>query len=499
MIPVLSVKNMRESDRATIEGGISGATLMYRAALGIYSAVEDRIKWGKALIVCGSGNNAGDGYAFAVIADEAGRDCTILMLSDKLSEDGKFYYDQCIERNIKVVTDIDEYNDFDVIVDCMFGTGFHGEVTGEYRSVIDKINESDAYIVSADINSGMNGDSGRIPKGSVCVHSNLTVSIGGFKPGHFLNDAKDVIKEKTNADIGIRPVMEPYYLLTKEDAARAFPVRKNNSHKGTYGYIALIGGNRKYSGAAKLANMAGCAMRSGAGVVKLAVPKGISDAVMPYLLESTLYPLRDNDDGIVFDESEIAELISGVSTVAVGMGIGNSEETEKLLEYLLKNYKGKLVIDADGINALALHQELLECATPASIVLTPHPKEFSRLSGHSMDEILNDPCGCALEYAKKNGVIVLLKGTSTVISDGKMVYITNKGCAGMATAGSGDVLSGVIASIVSYNEDILMAVAAGSYVTGLAGEIAMREENATVMVASDTVLCIKNAIKEIIA
>lgn len=499
MIPVLSVKNMRESDRATIEGGIASATLMYRAASGIYDAIEDRIQWEKALIVCGSGNNAGDGYAFAVIANKAGRDCTILMLSDKLSEDGKFYYDQCIERNIKVVTDIEKYDGFDVIVDCMFGTGFHGEVTGEYRTVIEQINASDSFVVSADINSGMNGDSGRIPKGSVCIQSDLTVSIGGFKPGHFLNDAKDVIKEKTNADIGIRPVREPYHLFTKEDAVKAFPVRKNNSHKGTYGYIALIGGSRKYSGAAKLANMAGCAMRSGAGVVKLAVPKGISDAVMPYLLESTLYPLCDNDEGIVFDETEIAELISGVSTVAIGMGIGNSKETEKLLEYLLKNFKGKLVIDADGINALAMHQDLLENAAPASIVLTPHPKEFSRLSGLSMDEILNNPCGCALDYAKKNGVIVLLKGASTVITDGNAVYITDKGCPGMATAGSGDVLSGVIASIVSYNDDNMLAVSAGSYVTGLAGEIAMKEENATVMVASDTVLCIKNAIKEIFA
>lgn len=499
MIPVLSVENMRESDRTTIEGGIPGAELMYRAANGIFEEVEKRIEWQKALVVCGSGNNAGDGYAFALIAANAGRECTIFMLSDKLSADGKYYYERCVEKNIKIVTDAVAYNDYDVILDCMFGTGFHGEVTGEYRTVIEGINAANAFVVSADINSGMNGDSGKIPKGSVCVQSDLTVSIGGFKPGHFLNDAKDVIKEAVNVDIGIKPVKRPYYLFEKEDAAKSFPERKNNSHKGTYGYIALIGGSRRYSGAAKLANMAGCAMRSGAGVVKLAVPGVISNAVMPLLLESTLYPLSDNGDGIVFDEAEIAELISSVSTVAVGMGIGNSIETEKLLEYLLKNFKGKLVIDADGINALSLRQELLADASPSAIILTPHPKEFSRLSGLSMDEILNNPCECARDYAKSNDVIVLLKGTSTVITDGDSVYITNKGCPGMATAGSGDVLSGVIAATVSYNADTALAVAAGSYVTGLAGELAMEEENATVMVASDTVLCIKNAIKQIIA
>lgn len=497
MIRILSVENMRASDRATIEKGTSGKELMQRAAKGIYDAVYSKRGWGKTLIVCGCGNNAGDGFALACILKDNNIECAVWLLSDRFSDDGRYYYDACISKNISIIDSMEECGDFDIIVDCIFGTGFHGIVDEPYRSVIERINTSGAYIVSADINSGLNGESGRILKGSICVKSDLTVSIGDYKPGLFLADAKDVIADKVNCDIGIEPILKPYGVIERDEVAATLGFRKNNSHKGTYGYIALIGGCIKYSGAIRLANMAQSAMRSGAGVVKLAVPKSISQAVMPHLLESTLFPISDNEGELCFIKSEIDELIGGVSTVAVGMGIGNSEETYKLVEYLIKNFKGNLIIDADGLNALSQNITILKDAAPKQIVLTPHPKEFSRLSGIDMDQILDKPCFYAEEFAKENNVIVLLKGPATVITDGQEVILSDRGCGGMATAGSGDVLSGIVAAMISYNENILMATAASSFINGLAGELA-GEENMVSMVASDTVLCIKEAINQIL-
>lgn len=497
MTKAVSVDIMRASDRATIKKGTSGIELMGRAAKGIYNAVRQRVEWKNTLIVCGCGNNAGDGFALAQLLYDEGVACDVWLLSDRFSDDGSYYYNLCVQKNINIIENIDDITGYDIIVDCIFGTGFRNGVQEPYYSAIEKINNSEAYVVSADINSGMNGESGRIGRDSICIHSNLTVSIGNYKPGLFLADAKDVIEEKTNCDIGIEIIDDSFLLLEKSDVLRAFGKRKNNSHKGTYGYLALIGGCSKYSGAIRLANMAQSAMKSGAGVVKLAVPSGICDAVMPHLLESTLFPLKDEGGNIVFDELQLKELISGVSTVAVGMGIGNNEDTFRIIEFLLKNYEGKLIIDADGLNALAKDKDMLKKAKPCKIVLTPHPKEFSRLSGIDMDTVLDDPCIYAREFAKENGVIVLLKGSATVITDGNVVYISDRGSAGMATAGSGDVLSGVVAAMISYGEDALLSTAAASYVTGLAGELAAQTETEVSMVASDTVLHIGEAIKNI--
>jgi len=493
MIRILSVENMRASDRATIENGTSGAELMQRAAKGIYDAVGARKEWTKTLIVCGCGNNAGDGFALAGILKDNNVPCVVWLLSDRFSDDGRFYYEACISNNITIVDNIEDCSEFGIIVDCIFGTGFHGMVEEPYRSAIERINASGAFVVSADINSGLNGESGRVQKGSICVKSDLTVSIGDYKPGLFLADAKDVIADKVNCDIGIIPVHKSFMLVEKSDVAHALGLRKHNSHKGTYGYIALIGGCVRYSGAIKLANLAQSAMRSGAGVVKLAVPQSICEAVMPHLLESTLYPLNDNNGEMCFEKDQIKELISGVSTVAVGMGIGNSDETFKLIEYLLKNYGGNLIIDADGLNALSNNTDLLKESAPKQIILTPHPKEFSRLSGYDMNTILEDPCIYAKSFAKEYGVIVLLKGATTVISDGEQVLLCDRGCGGMATAGSGDVLSGIVSAVASYNDDSLLATAAAAYINGLAGELA-GEKNMISMIASDTILCIKDAI-----
>ena len=493
MIDVLSVENMRESDAATIATKIPSKELMMRAAKGIF----DSVKWkGPVAIICGSGNNAGDGYALATLMNDAGIDCSIILLGEKFSEDGRYYFERCQELG----SDIKRWNkDIDLsvyrtVVDCILGTGFKGKVREDIRSVIEKINESGAYIVSADINSGLNGDSGIADE---CVRSDLTISIGSYKAGHFLNMAKDVMKEKVNCDIGIKPVKNPYKLVERADINGWIPERKNFSNKGTYGYTALIGGSKRYSGAIRLAYLAAVAMRSGAGVVKAALPDFLYHDVASHILESTIFPLSDDGAGIRFVEEEISELISNVKTVAFGMGIGVSKETKRLLLYLLKNYKGKLIIDADGLTLLSDVDKNIIREAECEIVLTPHIKEFSRLTDMSIESILEDPIRYALEYAKDTKTTVLLKGPSTVVTNGNEVYITDKGCPGMATAGSGDVLSGILAAVCAYIPDIARAAAAGAYINGLAGEISQEKFGSISMTASDTAANIAGAINSI--
>lgn len=501
MIRVLSVDNMRKSDAHTIESGISGKELMYRAGVGVVNAMcKIKPVNGPVAIVCGSGNNAGDGYVIAKILQENNIACTIFRLSEKASEDGIFYLNQCLNSTLENKIDVlfcNEYTNFsgyNTIIDCIFGTGFNGVVQGLASQIITKINTSNGYVVSVDINSGLNGDNGL---SALCVHSDLTVAIGDFKPGHFLNQAKDVIKEKCNVDIGISPIEKPFWLVEKDDFNKIFKARPNYSNKGSFGYIALIGGSKRYCGAIQLATLANAAMRSGAGVVQVALPNSLIHDVASHILESTIYPLSDEDGELVFAEDEIRHLIQRVKTIAFGMGIGVSSQTSKLLSYILSHYDGRLIIDADGLTILSeLTKEnpSILSNSKCQIVLTPHLKEFSRLSDLEIETIQENPIYHAQKYVQeyvkkhdKNNLVLLLKGPTTIVTDGNEVFLTDAGCAGMATAGSGDVLSGILSAVCAWGNDLTLSTIAGAYINGKAGEYAQKEINPISMIASDTV------------
>ena len=274
-------------------------------------------------------------------------------------------------------------------------------------------------------------------------------------------------------------------------AKQMLATRPEDSHKGNFGYIALVGGSLEYSGAIRLASMANAAMRAGAGVATVAAPRSICSLIVPQILESTIYPLSDKGGELVFEKSEFDKLISKYDCIAVGMGIGNTEETRKAVDYLLTNYKGILIIDADGLNALAGFEDRIRKLkeSNAQIILTPHVGEFKRL-------ITNDES--AEEFALKTDTIVLLKGHTTTVTNGMRTYKVTCGCAGMATAGSGDVLSGILSAICASNKKELMeAVAAGAYINGIAGEIAQKKSCDITMIASDTAGAVKEAIMKI--
>ena len=492
MQEVASVKVMRESDAYTIKNSTPSKELMRRAGQAVFESVA----WhGSTAIVCGGGNNAGDGYVLALYLKEAGFDVKLFLLEEKFSEDGRYYFEKCIEDKIEhACFKDDEFLNFDTIVDCIFGTGFHGEAEGKAKEVIEKINKSGKRVISVDINSGLNGDSGL---GSTVVESDLTVSIGTYKSGHYLNMAKDVMKEKINCDIGIDIIGERYYHLDKEDFEGYIGKRKNYSHKGVYGYSAIIGGSAEYSGAVKLSNMSLAALRSGGGVNRLVVPEAIAQGVMPYLLESTLFKMPDTDGKMIYNAESLDEALSGLKSASVGMGWGKNSEYENILLHIMAKEGLNLVIDADGINTLARMGRDAPDNAKCRICLTPHLKEFERLSGLSREEIGKDPIRCAKGFAKAHNVILLLKGTATVITDGDNVFITDRGCPGMATAGSGDVLSGILAGLLGYLPFDVKTVALGAYIAGRAGEEAQKECGAVSMTASDTVRNIGKAIMEI--
>ena len=286
-------------------------------------------------------------------------------------------------------------------------------------------------------------------------------------------------------------------VLEKEDIKCLFPKRDENSHKGNFGYVGIMGGCIEYSGAVKLANLSSSSLVSGAGVVRLIIPKEIEVSVMPYLLEQTLFLVESQDGHMLFDKNIIDKSLEKLKALAIGMGWGETTDNEKILKYILKTKDIPIVIDADGLNTLAKMDKSVLNKTKCKVILTPHLKEFSRISGYSLDEIENNKEKLSAEKKKKYNVILLLKGHETIITNGKETYLVNRGCPGMATAGSGDVLSGILVGILGYNEPNVLTIAGGAYLAGLAGELAQNNLNDISMRASDTISKIPEAINEI--
>ncbi len=306
--------------------------------------------------------------------------------------------------------------------------------------------------------------------------------------------------------------------ITAEDIKRLFPERPAECNKGDFGYVALVGGSLEYSGAIRLATLANAAMRSGAGVASVAAPRSICPLVAGAVLEATLFPLSEDMGELRFSEEEFARLCLRYDCIAFGMGIGNTDETAKAVEYLLTHYDKTLIVDADGLNAMAGLDRPIIRNTKARLVLTPHLKEFSRLSGAPTEDVKAAPVESAKALANELKAVVLLKGSTTAVAgpvtddpkyaasqladDAGMplqkVLLTDRGCPGMATAGSGDVLSGILSAVCVNADDLVLAAAAGAYINGAAGELAQSRRSAVTMTSSDTAACVAEAVEGMI-
>ena len=489
---IFTVADIRKSEKAAFDNGISSRELMSRAAEAVFNHLQPLQP--PFAVICGSGNNAGDGYAIAILLAAAALPCTVIRISETVSSDSRFFFDRCNELNIPLerISENTDFNRFNTIVDCIFGIGYHDPMPVDVASVIERINQSKAYVVSVDIASGLNADNGT---GSP-IRADLTVSIGELKPGHFLNQGMDFSGRVVNHGIGLSVARSDICLFGPEDLPRTLFYREHFTNKSTFGYIGLIGGCLQYQGAIRLASMAAAAMRSGCGVVRLGFPRSLLDTVAPNVLESTLFPFSCNNSGeLVFNADELYRFCRGLKAIAFGMGIGTGTEARKLLLFLLHEYHGILIIDADGLNLLSGLTEAEYGHPSCRIVLTPHLLEFSRLSGLTVDEIRSSLITAACDYARSHAVTLLLKGPCTLVTDGVSSRLLISGCAGMATAGSGDVLSGITAALCgSCGDDLLTAVASAAWLNGTAGEEAEKEYGAAGMIAGDTARMIPKVI-----
>jgi NAD(P)H-hydrate epimerase len=289
------------------------------------------------------------------------------------------------------------------------------------------------------------------------------------------------------------------HLLKNGDIKDFLKPRMNFSNKGTYGYVGIMGGSSNYPGALRLANLGECSLRSGCGVSRLIVAEEIYDLIFNNVLETIVAKIPSRNGKMIFDEEAIKNALKGLKVLSVGVGWGESSEYEKILEYILLNYDIPVIIDADGLNTLAKMDLNILNDCRAKVILTPHLKEFSRLTNYSIAEILEKTLECCAAFVDKYNVTLLLKGPTTIVIDKNDIYLINTGNSGMATAGSGDVLTGIITGLMGYHfEDLTKTVAVSAYINGFAGDLAAQKYGEIGMTSADTAKNIALAIKTII-
>lgn len=475
---VLTVAEMRDADEYTIKTlGVSREILTERAGIAVAEEITKRFKGGRVLVCTGRGNNGKDGAVIAKVLSTVHG----FSVSTFSAEVGFF---KIFDKK------------FDIIVDCLLGTGLNRELDGRYKKTVEKINESGAFVVSCDIPSGINGDNGKV--NGVAVKADLTVAVQEYKLGHFLNDGADYSGKTVAKDIGISVWTEDCaHKLTAADAAALFPERPRNIHKGLCGKVAIVGGSKKFSGSVLLAESAFSAYKTGAGYVTLAVPDCVYGAVNGLRPECTFSPLKDDGANMEFDEETLKSLLS-YNAIAFGMGAGVTENVYSSLKFLLENYTGRLVIDADGLNALSTFGKEILKNKRCETVLTPHIGEFCRLSGKTKAEVLENSISCAKEFAREFGVTLILKNAVSVITDGNKTVINVTGDSAMAKAGSGDILSGFTAGLLLRREEPVVCAAVSAYLFGIAGELAAKKLSSYCVSASDLVTFIPEAVKSVI-
>lgn len=475
MYRCVSIDQMKLFDQKTIEK-VGSTNLMAKAAQAVYDEIEDRSK--KIYIISGGGNNGGDGIALLGLFLKDGYEPHLYLTSKKLSQDSQFFFDKV--SSYKNIFDISQCDyDADIIIDCILGTGFVGDVKDNIKEVINKINNSRAYVLSVDIPSGLNGQSG---KAITAIKANKTIAIQFAKYGHFLVDGKDYTGEVVIKDIGIEAIEDTALIV--EDKDIEFKCRLNNSNKGTYGKSTIIGGCQNYVGAIKIANMGLSALRVGSGLNVLAIPHSLKDAISPSVMESTMMFLDEENGYLKFDKEKLDNIIKTSTSIAVGMGMGpNKVENKKIIKYLIENTTSPILIDADGLNAF--EGEIDYLLSFENVIITPHPKELSRLTGSDISEILNDSMSFVDNLMKDKKGTLLLKGTSTIIANKKEKYLVVNGTPALAKGGSGDTLSGVILGLLAQGYENIKSAYYGAYLCAKAASILEKDYSQLGVLASD--------------
>lgn len=514
---------MQQCDRAAITTyGIPGIVLMENAGRAFVDVLERHVgsmAGRRVLVVCGKGNNGGDGFVIARhAANRKAEVCVALLCKKKeIAGDAKTNLDIILKmmrskqsgitlvevRSSKV---LDTLADFvngkgrGIVVDAIFGTGFSGEVKGLYRDAIQWINGQDCVVASVDIPSGVSSSDGIV--GNVAVKANLTVTMGLAKVGHYVGEGRDHSGVVEIADISIPGFLfkagrTPTYRIQEDDVRGSLPKRPLDAHKYSVGKVLVIAGSRNLTGAPMMTSVA--AMKAGAGAVVLATPRSIHAALIKKMTEVMIAPLEETEEGTLSLSAldDIERRLRWADVVALGPGLSQNLETRQLVHRLVEAIAAPLVLDADGLGMMAYNTALLTKRRSETII-TPHVGELRLLTKLDAQFIESHRVEVARTEAKRLNSILVLKGSPTVTGTPRgEAFVNSTGNPGMATAGSGDVLTGIIASLLAQGMLPAEAAYAGVFVHGRAGDIAARTFGERGMMAMDILDCIPEALKEI--
>ncbi len=506
---VATAAEMREIDRRTIdEFGIPGSVLMERAGLAVAGRVQELFPKGKVIVVAGGGNNGGDGIVAGRNLFNRGWNAKVLLLSreNRLSPDCLAQYRTARKMGVPVEFRT-EINSRDlhsaIVIDAIMGTGLSAEVKPAIAGIIDAINTSGVRVVAVDIPSGISSDTGEVM--GEAMRADYTVTFGLPKRGHFLHPGSAFSGRLFVEETGF-----PASLLlsdgimvditSAEDVSPLIPERPAYSHKGDYGHVFVLAGSRGKTGAALMTGRA--CLRAGAGLVTIGVPESLVEIFESAVTEEMVLPLPDNGAGVLAERAYAAVmdfLNSTADVLALGPGLTRNHEITGLVRRTLLSSTVPMVIDADAINALARDREILK-SIKAPAVLTPHPGEMARLlsSAGKRAEVERDRIGTASRFAAENGLCVVLKGAPTVIASPEgRTFINSTGNPGMATAGSGDVLTGILAGLMGQGLNPVEASLLGVHLHGAAADLAVSEKGLHSMIAGDLIEFLPTAFQQL--
>lgn len=506
---MLTSAEMKASDRAAIEEyGIGASVLMERAALQTVQVILDR--YGTDIyvgVMAGSGSNGGDGIAIARILQEYGILAEINLVGEmsKLSPEAKAQLETAKKLNIPIHYGV-EHTLYDVIVDAVFGIGLTRNIEGKYRKAVEAVNASKAKVVAVDIPSGVNTDDGSIM--GCAVKADITVTYAYRKLGLMLYPGASCAGEVVCVPIGIPKAVTANKrsgVVTFTDWKKDlhFPGRSPSGNKGTFGKVLLVAGSRTMGGACLLSALS--AYRAGAGMVRIFTASQNREGLLKKLPEAIVDTYGDDRDSEITGE-ESGTLLAGLEwadIVAVGPGISMSARARSILEILLAWCDKPMVIDADALNILSQNEELLnryafgyrKC--DSDVIFTPHLGEFARLMQCPVAEISKDRIASCKAFTRKYDVSLVCKDARTLVSKrGKLTYLNASGNDGMATAGSGDVLTGIIAGLLAQGYSGFEAAVMGTYAHGVAGDIARAKTSAYYIMAQDIIKSLGEIEKE---
>jgi NAD(P)H-hydrate epimerase len=504
---VVTAEEMRIIDRRTIEGySIPGSVLMERAGLAVASRIKEVFSPRKVIIIAGSGNNGGDGLVVARDLYNEGWDVRVFLTvkPEDLKGDALLQYRIAVKFGLRIYPMNEFLTNYSslitrhcILVDALLGTGISKNVTGLLSEVIIYLNRSNVPIISVDIPSGISSDNGQIM--GEAVRADYTVTFGLPKRGHLLYPGAQHSGKLFIEDIGFPKELlnsEKLHieLLTKDKVSPLIPQRPRYSHKGNYGHVLIIAGSKGKTGAAIMAAKA--CLRSGAGLVTLGIPKSLADVFQSRVTEEMILALPDKGDGTLSQRASrviLNFLNERATTLAIGPGIGISSDTKKLMDILIKTSTTPMLIDADGINSLKGERAIFS-KSKAPIILTPHLGEMVRLLGKQKggsvktQDIERNRINIPVSFAKETGTYLVLKGVPTIIAgpDG-MAYINSTGNPGMASAGTGDVLTGMISAFLGQGLSPIHASILGVYMHGFAGDSAAAEKGEHPLIATDII------------